>query len=188
MTLKLGIFLSIGVILITVIILSVMGRVPFCECGEIGLWGGIYLNPQMSQQLADIYTPSHFLHGIIFFWILYALRKKIPMSIGVMLLIATVVEVGWEIFENTEFIINRYREVTISFDYYGDSIYNTVGDILFMMVGFVFAYKLPGWASIIAFLVLETGVLLLIRDNLTLNILMLVYPMEAIRIWQSGGI
>jgi len=168
------------------LVLFAMNRVPFCQCGIVGFWGGVYLNAQMSQQFADIYTPSHFLHGVGFFWILWALRKKIPMSLPTMLALAIVVEAGWEILENTEFIINRYRAVTISYDYYGDSIFNSVSDTLFMIIGFLFAYKMPGRVSIVVALILEFGVLYLIRDNLTLNIIMLLYPIEAIRIWQAG--
>jgi len=181
------VLISIALIAIQGIILFSMDRTPFCKCGDIGLWGGVYLNSQMSQQFADIYTPSHFLHGVGFFWILWFVRKKIPMSLAAMLAIAIVVEAGWEILENTEFIINRYRSVTISFDYYGDSIFNSLSDTLFMIFGFFFAWRTPGWASVAAVLILELGVLWLIRDNLTLNILMLVYPLDAVRIWQAGG-
>ncbi|MEK7650197.1 MAG: DUF2585 family protein [Patescibacteria group bacterium] len=181
------VFISVALLALQGAILFGMARTPFCKCDEINLWGGIYLNSQMSQQFADIYTPSHFLHGVAFFWILWLVRKKIPMSLATMLAIAIVVEAGWEILENTESIINRYREVTISFDYYGDSIFNSLSDTLFMIFGFLFAWRAPGWASITAILILELGVLWLIRDNLTLNILMLVYPLDAIRIWQAGG-
>ncbi|MSR76596.1 MAG: DUF2585 family protein [Candidatus Ryanbacteria bacterium] len=181
------VFISIALIAIQGIILFSMDRTLFCKCGDIGLWGGVYLNSQMSQQFADIYTPSHFLHGVGFFWILWLIRKKIPMSLATMLAVAIVVEAGWEILENTEFIINRYRSVTISFDYYGDSIFNSLSDTLFMIFGFLFAWRAPAWASVGALLVLELGVLWLIRDNLALNILMLVYPLDAVRIWQAGG-
>lgn len=181
------VFISFALIAIQGVILFSMDRTPFCKCGDIGLWGGVYLNSQMSQQFADIYTPSHFLHGVAFFWILWLVRKKIPMTLATMLAVALVVEAGWEILENTEFIINRYRSVTISFDYYGDSIFNSLSDTLFMVFGFLFAWRTPGWTSIAAVLVLELGVLWLIRDNLTLNVLMLLYPLDAVRIWQAGG-
>ena len=178
---------------IQAIILFSMNRIPFYKEGVLGFWGGIYLNPQMSQQFADIYTPSHFLHGIGFFWILWLIRKNLPaqagvkISLGVMLAIAIIVEAGWEILENTDFIINRYREITISYDYYGDSIFNSVSDTLFMVFGFLFAWRMPGWVSIAAVLALELGVLWLIRDNLALNIIMLIYPLEVILKWQQGG-
>lgn len=168
-------------------LLSVMHRVPFCECGVVRAWGGIHMNPEMSQQFADIYTPSHFLHGILFFWILWALRKKIPMSLPLMLAAAILVEAAWEVIENTDFIINRYRAVTISYDYYGDSIFNSVSDTLFMVFGFFFARFAPWWASVATALLFELGTLYLIRDNLTLNIIMLLYPFDFILRWQSGG-
>jgi hypothetical protein len=184
---KKALSISIALLALQGAILFSMARTPFYKHGEINFWGGIHLNPQMSQQFADIYTPSHFLHGVAFFWILWLVRKKIPMSLTAMLAISIIVEAGWEILENTDFIINRYREVTISFDYYGDSIFNSLSDTLFMIIGFFFAWRVPGWVSIAAVLILELGVLWLIRDNLTLNILMLVYPLDAVRIWQASG-
>src|SRR3989344_6828654 len=187
LSLKKIIILTVLGLAIQAIILFSMNRIPFYKAGVLGFWGGIYLNPQMSQQFADIYTPSHFLHGIGFFWILWLVRKKIRLSLAAMLGLAIIVEAGWEILENTDFIINRYREITISYDYYGDSIFNSVSDTLFMVFGFLFAWRMPGWASIAAVFILELGVLWLIRDNLTLNIIMLIYPLEAILKWQQGG-
>jgi|SRR3989344_4587372 len=193
LSLKKIIILTVLGLAIQAIILFSMNRIPFYKAGVLGFWGGIYLNPQMSQQFADIYTPSHFLHGIGFFWILWLIRKNLPaqagvkMSLAAMLGLAIIVEAGWEILENTDFIINRYREITISYDYYGDSIFNSVSDTLFMVFGFLFAWRMPGWVSIATVLVLELGVLWLIRDNLTLNIIMLIYPLDAILKWQQGG-
>jgi len=180
-------YASAGIVVFFVLVLYLMGRIPFCECGAVRFWGGVRLNSEMSQQFADIYSPSHFLHGVAFFWVLWTFRKKISLSLGAMFLAALVVEAGWEIFENTDFIINRYREVTISYDYYGDSISNSVGDVIFMALGFLFAARTPWWASVAAVLVFELGILYLIRDNLTLNVIMLVYPFESILRWQQSG-
>jgi hypothetical protein len=110
-----------------------------------------------------------------------------PMSVGLRLVLATLLEAGWEVVENTDFVINRYRETTIALDYYGDSIVNSVADMLAMGVGFVLAWRLPVAASVALVLVLEIGVAIMIRDNLALNVLMLLYPLDAIKTWQAGA-
>ena len=132
----------------------------------------------------DWYSFSHIINGFIFYWILWKVGGK--WSVGLRLLLALFVETGWELFENTDFIINRYREVTISLDYYGDSIINSVFDVLFMIFGFYLARKLPVWATISLIILMELFVGYWIRDNLTLNIIMLIYPLDAILKWQAG--
>ena len=160
-----------------------MGRIPWYE-GGIGLWTWSPASPQTSQLVGDPYSFSHILHGVIFFWFLFLFRKKLP--IDVRFLSAMVIEIAWEIWENTPFIINRYRTATISLDYYGDSILNSVGDLAFCMLGFWFASRVSWKWSIALILAIELVMLATIRDNLTLNILMLVYPLDAVRVWQGG--
>lgn len=141
-----------------------------------------------SQHLSDWYSFSHIIHGLVFFGIAWLISRRWKLfSLRAGFLIALLAEMAWEIFENTDFIINRYREVTISLDYYGDSIINSVFDVLFMILGFFLARKLPVWATILFIIAMEVFVGFYIRDNLTLNIIMLIYPFKAILNWQTGG-
>ncbi len=175
----------IGIILaVFAFILHSMGRIPICECG-FGLWTVEAWSTSTSQNFGDPYSFSHVLHGIIFYGLLWIFARRLPVRYR--LIIAVLIEVAWEIFENTPFIINRYRAATASLDYFGDSILNSVGDVIFTMIGFWLAFRLPWKWTLAIVIAIELIMLYLIRDNLTLNILMLIAPIEAIRQWQMGS-
>ncbi len=160
------------------------GRVIICKCGYIKLWQGVTFSSENSQHISDWYSFSHIIHGFGFYYFGKLFLKK--LSLLQVFLIALTIEAGWEILENTSFIINRYRETTISLDYYGDSILNSSFDVLFMVLGFYMAKKLPVWAIIFLTIAMELATGYIIRDNLALNILMIVRPVEAVKRWQTG--
>ena len=162
-----------------------MGRVPLCTCGYIKLWHGVVNSSENSQHVTDWYTFTHIIHGIGFFALTWLIARSLPTRWRFVLAVA--IEAVWEGFENTPFVIDRYRAATISLDYYGDSVVNSVADIGAMAVGFWIAARGRWWTSLVVVLVIEIALAATIRDNLTLNILMLIHPIGAIRRWQLGA-
>lgn len=176
---------GLAIILAAAFALNWMGHPWICTCGTVKLWHGDTWSSENSQHLFDWYTPSHVIHGFIFYFVLWLVAGRLPLTVRA--LIALAVEVAWELAENSPAIIDRYREVTISLDYYGDSVINAVFDVLAMLFGFWLASRLPVWVTVALALALELIVLWAVRDNLTLNVIMLLYPIDAIRVWQAGG-
>lgn len=170
-------------------ILHLMGQPWWCPQGDAALWSAEVKSAHNSQHLGDPYTLTHVLHGFAFYALLWALASGRMGQMGPRdrFLAAMGVETTWELFENTDFVINRYREATISLDYFGDSIANALADILACAAGYVAAMAIPTSASIAAFAGIEVVLVVWIRDSLLLNILMLLWPIEAIRTWQSGA-
>ena len=178
---------AIALFALTAGILLAMGRIPICKCGYVKLWQGIVVSSENSQHLSDWYTFSHIIHGFAFYFLFWLIGGRRGWPIGLRLVLAVVLEAGWEILENTPLIINRYRAQTIALDYYGDSVINSLSDILAMVGGFVLAARLPVAVTIALTIGMELWVAYWIRDNLTLNILQLLYPTDAVLRWQKGG-
>jgi hypothetical protein len=178
----------VGLLIVTAaqaLVLRLEGRSWWCPCGQTFLWTGEPLGRHNSRHLLDPYTFTHVLHGIAFCGLAAWLLPR--MRFGWRLLLASVVEAAWEVIENTDFVIDRYRKTTFSLDYQGDSIANSVADMVACALGFVLAARLGWRLSIMLFVSIELILIVWIRDSLTLNIIMLLYPLDAIRAWQSGG-
>ena len=173
---------SVAALVIVAIAASIelaMGRHPICTCGTVELWVGARDSPKTSQMLSDWYSLSHVVHGLLFYALLWLVLRR--WSVGARFLAALLIEASWEVIENTPFVIDRYRETTAALGYSGDSVVNSVSDILMMCLGFLAARKLPVWASILLVIVLEAVPLLVIRDNLTLNVWNLLAPNPAVQ-------
>jgi len=173
------------VMALTAVMLFAMGREPICKCGEVWLWSGDVVSANNSQHLLDPYSFTHVEHGFGFYVLLKFAAGGMPLPLRALFAIA--LESGWEVLENTDLVINKYREDTISLGYFGDSIVNSLSDILMNVIGFVLAARLRARSTVFIFLAVESFLLFWIRDNLILNIVMLIYPLSAIKAWQLGG-
>lgn len=162
-----------------------MGRHPICTCGTIDLWVGARDSLKTSQMLTDWYSFSHAVHGFLFYFGLWLVARGWPIEWR--FLSALLIETAWEIFENTPFVIDRYRATAAARGYSGDSILNSMSDILLMCIGFLVARRLPVWASVALVIIMELVPLFVIRDNLTLNVWMFIAPNDAVQAWQARG-
>lgn len=183
---KSGLLIILAIIIFTGLVEYSFGRTPICTCGYVKLWEGAVNSSGNSQHLADWYTLSHIIHGFAFYCIIWLVDRKKKLSFWTKLVLAVGLEAGWEILENSPIIINRYRTATLAYNYSGDSIINSLSDVVSMAAGFLFARKSPAWLTLVITVFFELLALYVIRDNLTLNILMLVYPIEAIKHWQAA--
>lgn len=174
-----------AIVATTVCVELSMGRSLLGPDGRFGWWDGNIWGNENSQRVADAYSFSHIVHGILFFAFLWLVARTVPLRWR--FLTAVFIEAGWEVLENSPLIINRYREATIALGYVGDSVLNSCNDILMMSLGFLFAFRARVSASVIAILLMEIGCLIWIRDNLALNVIMLIHPINAIKVWQSAG-
>ncbi len=173
-----------AIVLTAIVALNLLGRVWWCEAGDYLPWSWQVNSRHNSQHLLDPYSFTHLLHGILEFWLIGLVFRKV--SLAWRFVIAIFIESSWEVVENTNYIINRYREATISLDYYGDSIVNSLADIVACGLGFLIAYKIRLWWSLAVFVMMEVILLFWIRDSLLLNILMLVSPLDSVKSWQQG--
>ncbi len=161
------------------------GHAWWCRAGDLWPWSWNIWSTHNSQHLIDPYSFTHILHGILEFWLIGLIFLRVPIAWR--MLIAVTIEGSWEIAENSSYVINRYREATISLNYFGDSIINSLSDVSCCAIGFVIGYKLRFWKSLALFLTTELVLVAWIRDSLLINIVMLIYPIDAIKHWQMGN-
>ena len=182
---KADVAVMIALVLITAALEIGMGRSLTYRNGPVRLWVADVNSDQNSQQIFDPYSFTHVIHGALFYGVTYVAMG--PASIGARAVVALAIESAWEAYENTDTVINRYRAATIALGYYGDSVTNSVADILCCLIGFVLARRLAWWWTVSWVVATEIALAIAIRDNLTLNIIMLIRPIEAIKQWQLGG-
>jgi hypothetical protein len=178
-------FAAAFIIVAAAVLLYFEGRLWWCPAGDWWPWSWNIWSQHNSQHLIDPYSFTHILHGILEFWILGLLFPRLKLAWR--LALAVFIESAWEVTENSSYVIQRYREETISLDYFGDSIINSLSDIVCCATGFVIGYKLRFWRSLALFLATEAVLIIWIHDSLLINILMLIYPIEAIKHWQMGN-
>jgi len=175
---------ALAIFVLQIVVLYAMGRIPICDCGYVKLWEGGVNTSGNSQHLSDWYTPSHIIHGFLFYGFAWLLFRRAPLTAR--LSFAVLIEAAWEVLENTPMVIDRYRTTTMALGYTGDSILNSAMDTVFMVLGFLAAARLPIWLTVAIAIGFELLTGWIIRDNLTLNVLMLLWPLDAVREWQAA--
>lgn len=176
---------AVVIVLLMIVLLRAQGRLLLCACGQFEIWTSDTCSANNSQQLLDPYSFTHVLHGVLFFWLIALVFRR--MAPGRQLLLALFLEAIWEVFENSSFVIDRYRTATAALGYQGDTVVNSFGDLACAMAGFLLARQLGVRRSVILFLFVELILILWMRDSLLLQILMLVRPVDAIKLWQACG-
>ena len=171
-------------IAIAIVVLRLQGRVWWCQAGDYAPWSWEIWSTHNSQHFIDAYSFTHVLHGVVEFWLIGLVFTRLPLAWR--FFIAVFIESTWEVVENTSYVIQRYREATMSLDYFGDSVINSVADIFCCALGFWIAWKLRFWKSLALFVLTELVLILTIRDSLIINVIMLLWPIEAIKQWQVG--
>ncbi len=179
------VLVAVAIVVASGLTLWLMGRNLICPCGHVSIWYSPGDPEPSSQSLMDWYTPSHVIHGILFYGALWLMARRMPVNWR--LVIALIVECAWEVIENTPWVIERYRSATVSVDYNGDSVINSTVDVLAMVLGFALARRLPVWVSVAVIIGFELFTTWLIRDGLALNILMLFWPLQSVLDWQAGA-
>ena len=172
-------------IAVAVVLLRLQGRVWWCQAGDYAPWSWEIWSTHNSQHFIDPYSFTHILHGVIEFWLIGLLLPRVPLAWR--FFIAVFIESTWEVVENTSYVIQRYREATMSLDYFGDSVINSVADIFCCALGFWIAWKLRFWKSLALFIITELILISTIRDSLIINVIMLLWPIESIKAWQVGA-
>jgi hypothetical protein len=172
------------IVLVQIVSQHLMGRIWICECGYVKLFEAGVNTPGNSQHIFDWYTPSHIIHGFLFYGLGWLVMRHRPLTAK--LALAALIEAGWEILENSPIVIDRYRTATMAIGYTGDSILNSGMDMVAMIAGFFFAARMPVWLTVVIAIAFEVLTTIVIRDNLTLNVIMLVWPIDAIRTWQGA--
>lgn len=184
-TVALQIVTACVIVLLMIVLLRAQGRLFICACGEVQIWTSDTCSSNNSQHLLDPYSFTHVLHGVMFFWLITLLFRR--MARGRQVLLALLLEAVWEVIENSSFIIDRYRTATAALGYQGDTVVNSIGDLLCALLGYLIARKLGVRRSLILFLLVELILILWIHDSLLLQILMLLRPIAAIKLWQACG-